>query len=427
MRRSNSILYSVALAYTACVYGPMAAMSIGAGVVGAAWVVLRRGELHRDVMAFRSSPLFAPTLVFAFACLWSLVWASATGLAFMGKKPTIDWIGDSRKAWHLFFPLILAPMLATLTAARLRSVAKLWLGLGLASAVLGIVQYYVPLFNPDRLPHLDYATYSKSSGLLDVFRGSYHATGMAGFHLSYAVIIAFPAAVSLAVLAVLYRREGVSRRTRVAALATILFFMANVFTYSKMAWAAMPLTVVLIALIGFRGRPRYAIFGLLAIFCAVWGSSSEFRLRFQGTDTIRDRVEVWSANIEMIKRFPVFGVGWHRNSELSRAYYENKGIKGFESHAHNNLIDQWATTGLFGLGAFLWWSVAIVFMSLRVYKSNHDLLWRSIGLGFVGGWFCLHLNGLTQANYWDAKVLHQIGWVTALTMELYRRHRPNVA
>jgi len=121
-------------------------------------------------------------------------------------------------------------------------------------------------------------------------------------------------------------------------------------------------------------------------------------------------MEVWSANIEMIKQFPVFGVGWHHNSELSHAFYTSKGIKGFESHGHNNFIDQWATTGLFGLLSYLWWCLAIVVMSFKIYRANHDLLWRSLGLGFVGGWFCLHLNGLTQANFWDAKVLHQ-NWV----------------
>jgi len=61
-------------------------------------------------------------------------------------------------------------------------------------------------------------------------------------------------------------------------------------------------------------------------------------------------------------------------------------------------------------------------MSYRIYRRNQDLLLRSLGLGLVGGWFCLQINGMTQANFWDAKVMHQIGWVTALTMEVYRRY-----
>lgn len=410
------------LLYALCIYGTMAMMSIGAGVVGVVWIALRRKKIGDDLRKFRDSPLVWPTLLFGFACIWSLVWARLTDLSFLGMRPTIDFVQDSRKIWHLFFPFVLAPAFSTLSITELRRVTKAWLFFGIAAAAVGIVQYYVPIFEPERLPHLDYHNYERGTGWLAMLKGSYHATGFAGFHLSYASIIAFPAAVSLALVAVLYRRGGFNYRTRLAIGAPVLFFLANVLTYSKMAWAAMPLTVVLIAVIGFRGWLRYSILALVAAFCVVWGTSSEVRLRFQGTDTIKERVEVWSANVEMIKQHPIFGVGWHRNAELSRAYYEAKNIRGFSSHAHNNFIDQWATTGLFGLGFYLWWTLVVLLMCFRVYNMNHDLLWRSLGLGLLGGWFCLHLEGMTQANWWDAKVLHQIGWCTAMTMEVYRRY-----
>jgi len=61
-------------------------------------------------------------------------------------------------------------------------------------------------------------------------------------------------------------------------------------------------------------------------------------------------------------------------------------------------------------------------MSFKIYRANHESSLAQPWAWVVGGWFCLHLNGLTQANFWDAKVLHQIGWVTALTMEVYRRY-----
>jgi O-antigen ligase len=125
----------------------------------------------------------------------------------------------------------------------------------------------------------------------------------------------------------------------------------------------------------------------------------------------------------MIKAHPLFGVGWHRNSELSAAYYRTRPDfqVPFESHAHNNILDQWASTGLFGLATFVWLNVVVVLLARRLYLGRQELLWRAMGLGLVGGWICLHLNGMTQANWWDAKVLHQISWVTALTMELTRR------
>ena len=301
---------------------------------------------------------------------------------------------------------------------------KIWFWLGVASAVLGIVQYYIPLYEPMMLPHTYYEGHVEAKGWLGLLEGRWHATGLAGFHLTYAAIIGFPAAVSLALVAVVFRREGLSRRTVVLSVATVLFFLANLCTYSKMAWIAMPLTVLLVALIGFKGKPRYMIIGAMSLFCVVFSLSSAFRERMGAdTRTFTEREQVWSANLEMIRQFPLFGVGWHRNSELSHAYY-NKALhsEGFESHAHNNILDQWATTGLFGLVGFLWLNAVLVWLSFRIYRDNHDLLWRSLGLGLVAGWFCLQLNGLTQVNWWDARVMHQIGWVTAITMEGFRRY-----
>jgi O-antigen ligase len=417
----NKPLYAIVLLYTLCVYGPMAMMSIGAGVLFAGWLALRRKHLRDDLKLMRESPFFKPTLFFGLACLWSLVWAKWSGLTFMGMRPTVTW-DDTRKAWHLIFPFILAACFARLTEAELRKTVKFWFFLGVASAVLGIIQYYVPIFEPSRLPHLDYQGYNPGTGILALLHGTYHATGFTGWHLSYASIIAFPAAVSLGLVAVLFRREHLSRRTRIAIAFSVAFFVATIFTYSKIAWASMPLTVVLIAIVGFKGWPRFALIGLVVAFCLAWATSSEFQMRFfRGTDTVKDRLEVWNANLEMIKEHPIFGVGWHRNSELSRAYYQSKGMRGFESHAHNNLLDQWATTGIVGLAGFIWWSVVAFALSWRIYKMNHDLLWRSLGLGLIGAWFCVHLNGMTQANWWDAKVLHQIGWVMAITTEVYRR------
>jgi len=110
--------------------------------------------------------------------------------------------------------------LSTLSEVKLRKIAKLWLGLGVASAILGIVQHYVPIYHPLELPDV---------GL----RGYYHSTGMTGWHLSYASIIGFPTALCLAVVAILYRREKFSRRTQIALGATVLFFIAEYFYILK--------------------------------------------------------------------------------------------------------------------------------------------------------------------------------------------------
>ncbi|MEW6055201.1 MAG: O-antigen ligase family protein [Bdellovibrionota bacterium] len=425
-------VYFAAVVYTTFVFGSMAMMSIGAGLVFAVWVFCRFGKLKSELKAYGKSPLALPSLVLSAACLWSLIWASISGLEFYGEKPKIDWVQDSRKLWHIAFPFIFAALLSRLSETRLRRVTKIWLFAGLASALLGIAQYYVPFYKPMLLPHTVYEGYSQGGGLWGALRGKYHATGLAGFHLSYASIMAFPALVWLSIAAVLYRRVGVKKSVAIASGVFLLFFLANILTYSKIAWISMPLAAMATALFGFKGRSRVVVIAAVVVASIAWSTSSEFQLRFKGlygdNYSIKERFAVWSANVEMIKQHPFFGVGWHHNAALTEPYFRSTGeLNPFVSHAHNNLLDQWASTGLLGMLAFLWWNCVVFVMSFRIYKFNHTLLWRGLGLGLMSGWLCLHLNGLTQSNWWDAKVLHQITWITALTLELHRRHQAHAA
>jgi len=306
------IPFALILIYTVMLYGPMAAMSIGAGLLFALWlarVAVTRGEIARqDWKYLRASPMFLPTIAFTAACLWSVFWAKFTDLSFLGMKPSVELFGDSKKAWHLLFPLFLAPLFGDLSDRELRTGIRVWLWAGFAAAIMGILQFYFPIYAPVRLPHLDYENYKPAVGWMALFRGQYHATGFAAFHLAFASILAFPAAVWFGWLAVQFRRGGVNRKTLFVAGGCLAFFLANLLTYSKIAWVALPLTVILIALLGFKGWPRYALVAGILAFGAVWSTSSEVRLRFQGTDAIRARVNLWQATAGMIREHPFFGV-----------------------------------------------------------------------------------------------------------------------
>ncbi len=116
------------MAYTVCVYGPMAMMSIGAGVLAGAWLLFwpKKAEMLEDLNRIRRSPLFWPVIAVCVTCIWSLVWASVSGLEFYGSKPDIHWFKDTWKLWHIVFPLILFAVLRRLGASEFRKVGKVW-------------------------------------------------------------------------------------------------------------------------------------------------------------------------------------------------------------------------------------------------------------------------------------------------------------
>lgn len=418
---TKKILNTTLLIYTLSIFGSMAMMSIGSAIAFVGFVfVLVFDKEKTDLSIIFRNPLWLPSIILFLACAWSLIWAKVSGLSFYGMSPEIQF-KDISKIWHLFFPFVVFVMFSKLEYMDFIKTIRVWLMAALCIAIFGIIQYYFPLYKPQGLPHLNYENYQKGTGLFAMLKGSYHATGLTGFHLSFATIFAFPTSVWLAFTGFKLRNEGFNNKTLFLGFFSIIFLITNVLTYSKTTWLAVPLLVLWTIFLALKGRIRYVLTAIVIVFALVGVTSNEFKLRFQGTDTIKERLQIWGANFEMIKSFPLFGVGWHHNSDLSEAYYNSKGMHGFVSHAHNNILDQWASTGLFGLLGYLYWNLVVVWLSVQVYRKTNQSFWKAVGFGFLGGWFCLHLSGMTQTNYWDAKVLHQISWVTAASLEMYRR------
>lgn len=419
----------------------MAAMSISAVLVMlvATVVAIRDSKSLALLKQFHTFRVLFASVALAAACVWSLIWADVTNLEFFGASPQIKFLSDSAKLWHLFFPFFLIVLLSKMSDRHFRAIVVIWLGTGIFISIFAFIQHYVPIFKPSMLAYINYPNYERGAGFWNQISGTYHATGFTGSHLSFASIIAFPFACWLTLASLSFRKKrrnawsignfSVPLRPLTAVGAT-LTFGAVFLTFSKMAWVSGPLTVVLITVMGFKGRMRIGIIALLVLLTALWTTTSEFQFRFQGIQSIiNERMELWKANWAMVKEHPLFGVGWHHNFELSYAYYKSVGVKhGFSSHAHNNILDQWSTTGIFGVIAFVFLNYLLLKMAFQVYNARFsvrtdDIIPRALGLGFFAGWICLHLNGVTQANFWDAKVLHQIGWVTAVTLEILRRSR----
>ena len=413
-------------------YGTMATMSIMAALQLLAlglWLSMSPPQRAREVLAdLRRHPLLWPTLALTAACSASLILAATGAVNFYGARPLVQWGPDLAKLWHLFHVFLIAACLRALPEGRFKRVGQVWLLAGLAAAALGLIQHFVPLYKPMELPDV---------GL----RGRFHATGLAGFHLSFAAIIGFPLAGWAALTAASIKRKGFLRPETLALQGgMVLFAVAAMLTFSKTMWVALPLTLLATALLGLHGKSRAALAMAVLVISVIWAGSDIAKNRFTGARSMNDRLHLWSANQEMIRQYPLLGVGWHHNADLSHAYYSklesdyyrSQGTllpydrwkeKSFVSHAHNNLLDQWASTGTLGLLAFLWWNFVVISSAWIVLKrgDHSKFFMRALGLGLVTGWICLHINGMTQTNFWDAKVMHQIAFVAAFALEARRR------
>jgi O-antigen ligase len=351
--------------------------------------------------------------VLATACALSLMAAELLPLGYGGKFVEIHFLKDMAKVWYLFWPCILVIGLRRLGHAQQRTVFNTWLiAFGLLS-LIGIFQYFLGWPRPQPIP-----------GEL----GHFHATLFLGHHLSVASIFIFPFFATLDLVYLSYQQTmshpqpGSKLRLKVYATIAILGFFALILTYSRTLWVALPLGIVLWILLTLPKKVK--ILSCIVLFFLALGVSQypPVQRRLHDGIGIATRQDLWLANLEFLKQRPMTGVGWHHNQELSGYYLMDKYRTGevFSGHAHNNFLDILGSLGGFGALAWLAWSVCVIWLLIRKSKLPQTQTPAENGLVFSRGllcaWFVFQINGLTQVNFWEAKVEHQLAWVIAWSL-----------
>jgi O-antigen ligase len=179
------------------------------------------------------------------------------------------------------------------------------------------------------------------------------------------------------------------------------------FTYSRMLWVALPVGLAAWILWSLPRRAAWIALILSAIGGAGLLTLPAVRDRLANTMGTSERQALWRANLELFEMRPITGAGWHHNLEAAGWLLQQKqrSEQVFSGHAHNNFLEMLGGTGALGLLAWLvWWGVALALLK-NVFATR---------VGFVRGlacaWIVFQINGLTQVNFWESKVLHQLMW-----------------
>jgi O-antigen ligase len=404
----------------------MATMSIGAGIL----VLLLLGQLAKGSTtdglnapkAPRSNDSFLITLfskpigrsylwssfALLIACVFSLIFSSLDPLSFGGYHSQVHLIADSAKLWYFFWPLILVFAISKITPAQRLQVLRAWLITFVLLSAFGIVQYFIgwPRFQP--IPGLE---------------GHSATTLFLGHHLSVASVFIFPFFVLLDFLRQAPRSNVTVGKSPVLpvwvlSLGAVFGFATLMLTFSRTEWVALPIGILVWMLWALpppgKSGKKVRVFAVLGILIAggLCSQIPEVKYRLTNQMGVHERQDLWEANWEMFKQRPLTGVGLKHNQELSGFYLMEKyhATDVFSGHAHNNILDFLGGTGLIGLLAFLVWWFFIFKWTLRPGV-------RVAGYNLSAGFFCallvFQLNGLTQVNFWEAKVQHQLMWSIA--------------
>jgi O-antigen ligase len=175
-----------------------------------------------------------------------------------------------------------------------------------------------------------------------------------------------------------------------------------------MLWLGLPIGIALWLILHLPKRNAFALIILLVLGLGVATQIPSVNQRLKYSSGYVTRENLWRANFEFFKERPLTGAGWLRNQELSGYYLlaqDPGATKVFSGHAHNDLIDALGSTGALGALAFLLWSGGVIWLA-----------WKARNRGLVCAWVVFQLNGLTQLNFWEGKVTHQMMFAVALTL-----------
>jgi|GEM_PF-414114 len=394
----------------------MAAMSTGVGIlfILALYSGWRPKHLVDTIKLSSSNGVFAIlSLALTVICLLSLIISKLAPITLAGHVPTVHLLQDGSKLWYFVLPFFLASILKALSPLERKNALTAWLSFGGVLGVLGIIQFFTGFPRKQIIPSQP---------------EFFHATLFFGHHLSSSSILIFPFLVSLVLSLSPHLKD---QKIKLICRATsVTLGITLILTWSRMLWIALPCGLLVLAFRSIRPKFRklFLVLGstvitaflVLATLNMTTIESKLFNQR--GTN---ERTALWEANIAFIHMRPLSGIGFRKTQEMSYYYFLEKdplnAKNKFIGHAHNNALEVIAGTGFIGFLVWCLWNFWIFKTSNTLIRSklNQKLFIESdIVLALFCAWIILHINGITQVNFWEGKVMHQMMWALSIILFL---------
>lgn len=134
-----------------------------------------------------------------------------------------------------------------------------------------------------------------------------------------------------------------------------------------------------------------------------------------------DRLRMLEAGVEMIKDFPVFGVGPANVKEMYSLYKKHDAPRIRPAHLHNNVIHIWAERGVLGLTAYLLFLALFIRECVRG-RHGPNRMYADIGIAIA---VALTVAGLFEFNFGDTEVFYLTLNLFALVVVAIERPEPS--
>jgi O-antigen ligase len=348
-------------------------------------------------------------IFFYFSHLICQAWVASSELGAFFAMALIAWSiykGLLRPSFHiLYFPLALYGLASTLSAIA-APVAKhsllenaLWGKMLLFPSALILFREIPRLRTWALRAHIAFALFISCWGTFQYFvlheRDIEHRiTGPAAHVMTFSGLL-LPTSLLLLVLSIHQRKAWLIGATAMVTLALLL-------TFTRSVWIGWVVAVcVLLTLM----RPLWTFYAAIALLYFVIFSPIPLFSRFISTfDTKKesnlDRIRMAQAGIEIIKDFPLLGVGPANIKPVYPLYRKHDAPRFRIPHLHNNIIQIWAERGILGLMAYLLLLGLFLRECARAWRGPNRM-YAEMGMTVAVG---LAVAGMFEFNFGDTEV-----------------------
>lgn len=336
--------------------------------------------------------------------------------------------GDVRFSFHiLYFPLALYGVVSTLSALfaerRLHAYGEgmLWFKMLIFPCAIVLFRTMPRMRDLALYSHAAFVTIICTWGLFEFFvldqRDLEHRITGPSTHVMTFSGLVLP--ISLMLL-MLWRHERRWWQLGIGAMATLTLL----FTFTRSVWLGWIVAVFVVLM---ASRARLVFYALPALIVFVTFLPLDLFSRMISTFDVKqesnfDRLRMLDAGLEMIRDFPLLGVGPANVKEVYAIYRKQDAPRARPPHLHNNVVQLWAERGILGLTAYLLLLGLFLRECIRHWRGPHRK-WAEVGVAVA---VSLSVAGLFEFNFGDTEVFYVLLNLMALVVSSLERPEPEV-
>jgi O-antigen ligase len=317
----------------------------------------------------------------------------------------------------LYYPLALYGIASTISALiaprrlHLLGETMLWVKMLIFPAALILLREIPRVRQLALYAHAIFVTWIGSDGLIQYFlmgrRDLEHRiTGTATHVMTYSG--------ELLPLAILFTILFIHERKLWMIVPAFIPTFALLLTFTRSAWLAWAFAMGLILIIS---KPRWMAAVLPVALLLVALAPLPFFARLISTlDTKQesnlDRIRMVQAGVEIIRDYPLFGVGPANVKEVYPLYRMHDAPRLRVPHLHNNFVQIWAERGVIALTGYVLLLYFFIRECARAWKGRARR-WAQAGIAMAAALTCA---GMFEFNFGDTEVFYLLLDVFALVI-----------